>query len=188
VEEDRRPGEIPAVSVFWAEDPRDFPCAEAVYGNRKAQRKYEAKARFSESFHQGIPPMRRLLALSILFLCSVALAQGKYRPGQYPVNQNPANYTIKVHISATHFRSCMGPPLNDPCTDGLFVDATLDGKKFEIFGGVDKHQTALIVPGDYLAMLPKKPRSGGRPVLGQGYYVLLPDRSAWPCGITGISQ
>jgi hypothetical protein len=168
---------------LWIEDPRDFPRAEAVYGNRNAQRKYKA-----ESFPQGIATMRRLLALSILFLCSVASAQGKYRPGQYPVNQNPANYTIKVHISATHFRPCTGPPRNGPCTDGLFVNANLDGKNFEIFGAVDKHQTALLVPGNYLAMLPKKPRSGGRPVLRQEYYLLLPDRSAWPCDITGISE
>ena len=74
------------------------------------------------------------------------------------------------------------------CGEGLYAEATLDGKKFEIFGGVDKHQAPLLVPGDYLAMLPKKPLDGGKPVLGQGYYVLLPDRSAWICSITGLSE
>ena len=68
------------------------------------------------------------------------------------------------------------------------LNGAVDGKKFEIFGGVDKHQSSLIVPGDYVAMLPKKPRYGGQAVVGQGYYVLLPDRSAWICGITGLYE
>jgi hypothetical protein len=132
--------------------------------------------------------MKRLFSLSILFFCSIASAQGKYRAGQYPTKQNPADYTIKVHISATRFRPCAVLAVNTYCGEGLYADAMLDGKKFEIFGGVDKHQSSLIVPGDYLAMLPKKPRYGGQAVVGQGYYVLLPDRSAWICGITGLYE
>ena len=132
--------------------------------------------------------MKRLFALSILLLCSIASAQGKYRAGQYPVNQNPANFTIKVHITATHFRPCAVLAVNTYCGEGLYAEAILDGRKFEIFGGVDKHQASLILPGDYLAMLPKKPRYGGQAVVGQGYYVLLPDKSAWICSITGLSE
>jgi hypothetical protein len=49
-------------------------------------------------------------------------------------------------------------------------------------------QQSIIVPGDYRAMLPKKPRVGGSEVLFQNYYVLLPDKSAWPCEITGFSE
>jgi hypothetical protein len=77
-------------------------------------------------------------------------------------------------------------PYND-CGEGLYTDATLNGKKVELFPTVDKHQALLVVPGDYSAMLPKKPRDGGQAVLGQEYYVLLPDRSTWPCSITGFS-
>ena len=132
--------------------------------------------------------MKALIALSFLLFCSIATAQGKYRAGQYPTNQNPADYTIKVHISATHFRPCAVIGINTSCGEGLYADAVLGGKKFEIFGGVDKHRASLIVPGDYLAMLPKKPRYGGQAVLGQGYYVLLPNKTAWICGITGLSE
>ena len=132
--------------------------------------------------------MKRLFALSVLSLCSIALAQGKFRPGQYPVNQNPADYTIKLHISATHFRACDTIGVNSACGEGLYVDASLDGKKVELFGAVDKHQSLLVAPGDYFAMLPKKARDGGNAVLGQSYYVLLPDRTAWLCGITGFSE
>ena len=132
--------------------------------------------------------MKRSFVLSILFLCSIASAQGKYRPGQYPVNQNPNDYTIKVHIYATHFRPCATPGLNSACGEGVYVDAILNGKKVELFGGVDKRRSALIALGDYRAMLPKKPRAGGSEVLFQGYYVLLPDKSAWACEITGFSE
>jgi hypothetical protein len=132
--------------------------------------------------------MKKLLALSILLVCSIASAQGKYRMGQHPVNQNPADYTIKLHISATHFRSCAWTDSPGQCTREFYADAILDGKKLEIFGAVDEHQVSLIAPGDYLASLWKKPRDGGKPVLGQTYYLLLPDKSAWPCSITGFSE
>jgi hypothetical protein len=123
-----------------------------------------------------------------LFLCSMASAQGKYRPGQYPANQNPNDYTVKLHISATHFRQCDAVGFNAPCHEGVYVDATLTGKKVELFGAVDKRQSLLLIPGDYRAMLPKKARAGGSQVLFQQYYVLLPDKTAWPCEITGFSE
>jgi hypothetical protein len=132
--------------------------------------------------------MKTFFALCVLTLCSMVSAQGKYRAGQYPVNQNPADYTIKVHILATHFRGCAWDAGPDFCIDEMYADATLNGKKFEIYGVVDKHQTPLIIPGDFTATLSKKPFDGGKPILGQAYYVLLPDRSAWPCSITGLSE
>jgi hypothetical protein len=132
--------------------------------------------------------MKISFVLPILFLCSMASAQGKYRPGQYPVNQNPNDYTINFHVSATHFRRCASVGLNGLCGNGVYVDAILNGKKVELSGGVDKHQALLIVPGDYRAMLPKKPRASSTAVLFQPYYVLLPDKTVWPCEITGFSE
>jgi hypothetical protein len=132
--------------------------------------------------------MKRAFVLSVFFLCSLVSAQGKYRPGQYPVNQNAADYTIKVHISATHFRPCATMGLNTACGDGVYADAIMDGKKVELFGGIDKRRLPQISPGDYWAMLPKKHLSGGNEVLWQGYYVLLPDKTAWACYITGFSE
>ncbi len=63
--------------------------------------------------------------------------------------------------------------VNTYCGEGLYVDATVDGKKFEMFGSVDKRQASLIIPGDYLAMMPRKPRYGGNEVVGQGYCTSL---------------
>jgi hypothetical protein len=94
-----------------------------------------------------------------------------------------------MHISATHLRPyCTGSGDLVSCGNGLYVDATLNGKKVELFGTVDKHQSSLIVPGDFSAMLQKKPRDGEGAVLGLGYFVLLPDKSAWPCAISGFSE
>ena len=132
--------------------------------------------------------MKISFVLSILFLCSIASAQGKYRLGQYSVNQNPNDYTINVHVSATHFRQCATVGLNPPCGEGVYVDAILNGKKVELFGAVDKHQALLIVPGDYRAMLQKKKRTSNSEVLFQNYYVLLPDKTAWLFEITGFSE
>jgi len=68
------------------------------------------------------------------------------------------------------------------------VDAILNGKKVEMFGVIDKHHDSLVGPGDYWAMLPKKPRVRGGEVLYQDYYLLLPDKTAWTFEITGFSE
>jgi len=124
----------------------------------------------------------------LFFLCTMASAQGKYRAGQDPINQSPNDYTIDVHISATHFRHCATVEDNARCLPGLYIDAVMDGKKIELFGSTDEHQSVLIVPGDYRAMLLKKPRSSRSEALFQRYYLLLPDKTAWPCEITGLSE
>jgi len=132
--------------------------------------------------------MKRFFVLPILLLCSIAPAQRKYRLGQIPLNQNSNDYTISIHISAIHFRQCAYFSDNGGCGGGVYVDAVLNGKKVELLGGADKSQLALVVPGDYRVMLLKKPRAGGKEVLFQRYYMLLPDKSAWACEITGFSE
>jgi hypothetical protein len=134
--------------------------------------------------------MPKHFAVIALLFCLASVTYGqKYRIGQRPTNQNPADYTIQVHVSAIHFRPCATEGVNTACGGGVFADATLDGKKVELFGGVDKGDINLIVPGDYLARLfSKKPRNGGKAVLFQAYNVLLPDKTAWPCDITGFSE
>lgn len=132
--------------------------------------------------------MKISFILLIPFLCSIASAQGKYRFGQYPASQNPNDYTINVHVSATRFRQCVTVDPNAPCYAGIYADAILNGKKVELFGGVKKRQSLLIVPGDYRAMLLKKPPASGSEVLFQNYYMLLPDKTAWLCEITGFSE
>lgn len=131
--------------------------------------------------------MRKSFLIAICLL-SFATVEGRSPHRQVADPDNPGNYTIKVHISATHFRKCAvaGPyPL---CGAGFYVDADVNGRKVELFGQVDKYSSPLIVPGDYQASLPKKTRDGGREVLSQMYYVLLPNKTAWLCEITGFSE
>ena len=132
--------------------------------------------------------MKKYCVLAALFLCSIVSAQGKYRLGQTPIDRNPNDYTISIHISAVHVRQCAYFSGNGGCGRGIFVDAVLNGKKVELLGSADKSQLALLVPGDYQAMLEKKSRAGGKEVLFQRYYMLLPDKSAWACEITGFSE
>ncbi|HUN85817.1 MAG TPA: hypothetical protein VMU48_15675 [Terracidiphilus sp.] len=133
--------------------------------------------------------MRKIVGILFFLLFSTSLVSAqKYRLGQRPVKENPADYTIPVHISATRFRPCATVGINAECGEGVYVDATLNGKKLELFGAVDKSDLRLINPGDYVARLVKKTRDGGSAVLGQEYYVLLPDKTAWICSITGFSE
>jgi hypothetical protein len=131
--------------------------------------------------------MKMLFALSMAFVCSIASAQGKYRMGEYPVDKNPADYTIKVHISSTHFRTCPWPG-DLKCTDH-YADAVVSGTKVEISGGVNENQARLLIPGAYLAKLTRKPHvAGGQPVIGQWYILLLPGMNAWGCTVSGLSE
>jgi hypothetical protein len=134
--------------------------------------------------------MKSLFAVLIFWGCSIASAQGKYRFGQQnPADQNASNYSIKVHISATHLRSCTWVSEYGRCYDALYVDAVLNGKKLELVGVVDKKTPPmLIAPGDYVACPTIKPHDGGGPVFYQGYFVLLPNKTAWPCSVTGFSE
>ena len=134
--------------------------------------------------------MRKLAVVLFFSLCALSSIYGqKYRLGQRPTNQNPADYPIKVHISATHFRACAFVGINGACDGGFYADSTLDGKKLELSGAIGKDEFKLIVPGNYSARLAKqKPRDGGRAVLFQEYFLLLPDKTAWPCEITGLSE
>jgi hypothetical protein len=122
-----------------------------------------------------------------LVFCSVAFTSGQVKPlASVP---SPAGYTIHVHFSATHFRQCALVGAYSICRGGIYADAIVDGKKVELFGEVHKENESLIVPGDYSARLAeKKPRDQGKPELFQRYSVRLPDKSEWPCQITGFSE
>jgi hypothetical protein len=130
------------------------------------------------------------LTVVFLALCSVSLTRAqKDRTGQAPADQDAADYPIKVHISATHFRACAVVGVNGNCGRGIYIDATLDEKKVELFGAVNKNGEKLILPGDYVARPRKeKPRDGGKAVLFQQYFLLLPGKLVWPCEITGFSE
>jgi hypothetical protein len=137
--------------------------------------------------------MRKLTAVVFLLLCLTGSMHGqKMRFGQpLPEKPNPADYSIRVHISGTHIRNyCIEPGASVSCSNGLFADAVLNGKKFELFGKtmIDKHEPALLIPGDYPARLTKDFHNADSAVIYQEYDVLLPDSTTWHCVITGISE
>jgi hypothetical protein len=127
--------------------------------------------------------MRRFAAILFLMLFST-LAWSADKP-------NPADYTIKVHISATHIRHfCSERGADVRCDDGIYADAILNGKKIELLGGdvIDKKVGMLIIPGDYPVRLTKDIHNADSTAIRQEYDILLPDGTVWHCVTTGISE
>ena len=136
--------------------------------------------------------MRKIVAVLFLLLCSTSLIYGqKTRFGQTPDKLNPADFSIKVHISATHIRNiCVQPGASVTCSIGLYADAVLNGKKLELSGSavILQKQSVLIIPGDYQAWLTKDIHNADSTVIRQDYDVLLPDGTIWKCYTSGISE
>lgn len=142
--------------------------------------------------------MRKFVAVLFLMLCFTSLIYGqKTRYGQHPEEPktpkvpnasnmpNPADSTIKVHISATHLRS----------NTEFYADVILNGKKIELSGNavtVKKHSATinygLIIPGDYQARLTKDLHNADGTIIRQEYDLLLPDGTIWHCVTSGIYE
>jgi hypothetical protein len=120
--------------------------------------------------------MKKIVAIFLLLLCATTL--------QAKDKLNPADFTIKVHISATHMQ------LNTPLGDVLYADAILNGKKVELAGTavLIKNGYALIIPGDYTARLTKDNRNENGTLIRREYEVFLSDGTSWGCVISGISE
>ena len=104
--------------------------------------------------------MKKFVAVVFLILCTASLINGqKTRSGQkQPETPNPADYTVKMHISASHMQNhCIEPGANITCNYALYATAVLNGKRFELMGTttLDKRNSVLLIPGDYPARLTK---------------------------------
>jgi hypothetical protein len=119
--------------------------------------------------------MKKIIAVLFLILFS-ASAQS--------ADKNSSDYSIKVHISASHM--LLDPGRNDV----IYANATLNGKKVELAGiGILIHnQFSLIIPGDYLARQSKDIHNADSTAIHQEYEVLLPDGTVWHCVISGLSE
>jgi hypothetical protein len=122
--------------------------------------------------------MKKFVAIFFLLLCAASL-HAKDKP-------NPADFNIKIHISASHFETifCGGGFCNH-----LYVDTSLNAKKI-VLSGLAVHydkSDMLIVPGDYQVKLTKDNHNSDSTLLGQEYDLLLPDGTIWHCVTTGIS-
>jgi hypothetical protein len=136
--------------------------------------------------------MKKFVALFCLLLCATSLVYGqKTRFGQTQVKPNPADYKVKLHISATHIQNnCSYNGNTFICSSILFADAILDGKKIELSGGEVKNKKAavLILPGDYQAKLTSDNHNTDCTLFMQEYDLLLSDGIVWHCWTSGISE
>jgi hypothetical protein len=123
--------------------------------------------------------MKKFFAVLFLLLCSASL-QAKDKP-------DPADYTIKVHISGSYRRTECG---NGVCSSTLYVNAVLGGKKIELSATTIfiPKKPMLISPGDYSVRLKKEDHNSDSSLFNQEYDLLLPDGIVWSCWTTGISE
>jgi hypothetical protein len=130
--------------------------------------------------------MRKFVAILFLLLCSATL-QAKDKP-------NPADYTIKVHISASSI-----PNLYSNGLAVMSAETTLNSRKIELSGYVVRlndlgqksgsaNNVMLIAPGDYQARLIKDVHNSDSTAIHQEYDILLTDGIIWHCITTGISE
>lgn len=100
---------------------------------------------------------------------------------------NPADFTMKVHISASHLKTECAQGV---CRNVLYADSTLNGKKLQLSGNAVevKKTLMLIAPGDYPAKLIRDVHNSDDSLLNQEYDLLLPDNIVWQCFTVGISE
>lgn len=137
-------------------------------------------------------PIRTFIAVLALLLCNTFSAHGqKTRFGQVPEKPSPADYSINVHVGATHIRYyCSSDKDMYPECRRLFADVILNGRKLELSGAttIGKNKFVLFVPGDYKARLTKNVSDENGTVISQEYDVMLSDATTWHCVTTGISE
>ena len=124
--------------------------------------------------------MKKLVATFFLLLCTTAL-QAKDKP-------NPADFNIKIHISATQIIPTQGFP-------SLVAETVLDGRKVKLAGdipppphGIHLLRPAVIIPGDYQIRLKKDWTEQNSGTLNQEYELLLPNGVIWTCWIIGVTE
>ncbi len=136
--------------------------------------------------------MKSFVAAMLLAMCIAPLNYAqKTRFGQKTEAPNPADFTLKVHLSASHIRrGCLGYGDQLSCGNQLYAEVVLNGKKLELSGppvSIEK-QGAMIVPGDYAVRLTQDVHNSDGTAIYQAFDLLLPDNTVWHCFTTGISE
>jgi archaellum component FlaG (FlaF/FlaG flagellin family) len=121
--------------------------------------------------------MKRLLLTGALLLAVPAL----FTTGAWGETKkaNPADYTVKVHVSAAQYVA----------TDGLFeiLTVVIDGKHYQLQGATSSskafmHGNGLLNPGDYSAKLTVDTHKTAYESI-QMYELLMPDGTTRPFSV-----
>ncbi len=133
--------------------------------------------------------MRKSALFLLLVACFPTFGSAqKYRPGQPPPKPySSIDFPLTVHISAVRLRT----ECNGNCVNIIYVDAILNGKKFELAGGQYYHldrEQARFAMGDYKARAMRDKTGKEGPFLGQQYEIVVADGTFWPCAVTGLSE
>jgi archaellum component FlaG (FlaF/FlaG flagellin family) len=111
-----------------------------------------------------------LLVVPVLFVTHLRAATQKV---------NPADYTVKVHVSAAQYVA----------TDGLFeiLTVTIDGKHYQLQGPTSSskafmHGNGLLNPGDYSAKLAVDTHKTAYESI-QTFELLMPDGTTRPFAV-----
>jgi hypothetical protein len=123
--------------------------------------------------------MKSFASVLFLLLCTT-FVQASEKP-------NPADFTIKVHITASHLKTECA---DVNCKNILYADSILNGKKIELSGVavIVKKTLMLIIPGDYPARLIRDEHNSDSTLFNQEFELLLPDNIVWQSFTTGISE
>jgi hypothetical protein len=129
--------------------------------------------------------MKKFVAVLFLLLCATT-SQAKDKP-------NPADFNIKIHISATQvapYHQVFGTP----SIPVLIADTVLNGKKVKLgmvasaYLHIGGQYPSILIPGDYQIRLMEDTSEHNGSVIRQGYELLLPDGGTWECYVVGISE
>ena len=125
--------------------------------------------------------MKKFAAVFCLLLCAATL-QAKDKP-------NPADFPIKIHISATQISTSQDAT--------LVVNTVINGKKVKLGGrsNIPSHVThainpmlSLITLGDYQIRIKEDESEKDGSIIRQKYELLLPNGEIWECVVMGISE
>jgi hypothetical protein len=131
--------------------------------------------------------MRRSLVVLAIFLFSVSLYGQKVRYGQgLPSVEPGVNYPIQAHIYAVHLRTECTQARQVSCTDMVYTDALVNGKKLEFRS--NSYVTLTISPGDYRARIVKAAAGSSADEIGDTYELVVQGNKTLRCVVTGISE
>lgn len=127
--------------------------------------------------------MKKLWLVLCLTLCAAAVHAQDQQPSTAPV----VGSVVNIHVTASHVEPCWA----NTCTDTLYVDVVINGKKYELRGSANgdirrKIPTdSVLAPGDYQAKL-KKNVVNASGMFFQVYNVLLPGGDTWEGTVSGV--